>query len=480
MMLFTCATEKLSNQKKSGKESMRIFDYIEQSFSNLLKKKLRTLLTTFGVVIAIGALVSMFAFGEGIQKNVTDSFKELGLFNYIAVYSDSDRNRIEQADMDPDEQNEQTQNDRVPHSHSAAVLDDNFLQEVRKIEGVESAFPEIRFPALIRFREKEQFSIVQVMSAEVCKSELMKMRTGKPYGNDAEKSLIISDSLLRQMDIKDVETVLGEQIELSTLALDAKILNPVNIMSIMQGDRLPFNQESYTFTIVGVTEPMGFGGAVPIRSNAYIPPGPAEGMKKISLTSIRDFFEPPEKLKGYSAVAIKVASVKYIDSVKEQMEAKGLKTFELIDQLKEIKTAFIFMDMFLAAVAMIGITVASLGIINTMVMSVLERYKEIGIMKAVGASDKDVKKIFFFEAGLIGFLGGIFGLALGWAVSLLINQVVNYFLAKQAVSYVDYFSFPWWLCLGAVAFSILVSLAAGLYPAVRAAQVDPVVALRHD
>ena len=129
---------------------------------------------------------------------------------------------------------------------------------------------------------------------------------------------------------------------------------------------------------------------------------------------------------------------------------------------------------------MIGITLASLGIINTMVMSILERYKEIGIMKAIGASDKDVKKIFFFESGLIGFLGGVFGLALGWLVSMLINQVANHFLAKQGVPYVDYFSFPWWLCLGAVAFSILVSLAAGLFPALRAARIDPVVALRHD
>jgi len=252
------------------------------------------------------------------------------------------------------------------------------------------------------------------------------------------------------------------------------------MMSIMQGDKLPFSQESYSFTIVGVAERMGMGGFIPVRSDVYIPPGPAEGMKKISLTSIRDFFQPEEKLKGYSAVTIKVASVKYIDPIKEQMEAKGLKTFALIDQLKEIKTAFLFMDMFLAAVAMIGITVASLGIINTMVMSILERYREIGIMKAIGASDKDVKKIFFFESGMIGFLGGIFGLALGWFVSTVINQIANHFLAKQGVPYVNYFSFPLWLCLGAVAFSILVSLAAGLYPAVRAARVDPVVALRHD
>jgi len=459
---------------------MRISDYIEQSFSNLRKKKLRTFLTTFGVVIGIGALVSMFSFGKGVQKNVTDSFKEMGLFNYIAVYSASNRSRIEQAHTDPDEQHDQIQNEQVADLANSPMLDDNFLQEVREMKGVETAFPEIRFPALIKFREKEQFSIVQVMSADVCRSGLIKLRAGKAYIGDAENSLIINDSLLRRLDIKDVETVIGEKIEVSTLALDPKLLNPVNIMSIMQGEKLPFSQESYSFTIVGVAERMGMGGFIPVRSDVYIPPDPAEGMKKISLTNIRDFFKPAEKLKGYSAVTIKVASIKYIDSVKEQMEAKGLKTFALIDQLKEIKTAFIFMDMFLAAIAMIAITVSTLGIINTMVMSILERYREIGIMKAIGASDKDVKKIFFFESGMIGFLGGIFGLALGWVVSMVINQVANHFLAKQGVPYVNYFSFPWWLCLGAVLFSILISLAAGLYPALRAARVDPVVALRHD
>jgi putative ABC transport system permease protein len=138
------------------------------------------------------------------------------------------------------------------------------------------------------------------------------------------------------------------------------------------------------------------------------------------------------------------------------------------------------MNMFLFAVGMIAITVAALGIINTMVMSILERYKEIGIMKAVGASDGDVKKIFLFESGAIGFLGGVLGLLLGWMVSMLINQIINYFMVKQGAPYMDYFSFRWWVVSGAIVFSILISLAAGVYPTVRAARVDPVVALRHD
>ena len=151
-----------------------------------------------------------------------------------------------------------------------------------------------------------------------------------------------------------------------------------------------------------------------------------------------------------------------------------------MDQVEEIKTVFIFMDLFLFAVGMIAIVVASLGIINTMIMSILERYKEIGIMKAVGASNKDVKKIFLFESGVIGFMGGIFGLALGWIVSVIINLVINSIAVRQGVPDMNYFSFPWWLCLGAVVFSIFISLIAGIYPTLRAAKVDPVVALRHD
>jgi putative ABC transport system permease protein len=153
---------------------------------------------------------------------------------------------------------------------------------------------------------------------------------------------------------------------------------------------------------------------------------------------------------------------------------------ELVAKFDEIKKAFLLMDMFLFAVGMIAITVSALGIINTMIMSVLERYKEIGIMKAVGASDKDVRRVFLFESGMIGLLGGIFGLVLGWMVSILINQIANHFTARQGVPNMDYFSFPLWLCIGAVAFSITVSLIAGVYPTLRAARVDPVVALRHD
>ena len=165
---------------------------------------------------------------------------------------------------------------------------------------------------------------------------------------------------------------------------------------------------------------------------------------------------------------------------RKAIEQMGLHVFSISDQLEEIKRGFLIMDSLLGAVGTVALFVAALGIINTMVMSILERYKEIGIMKAVGACDSDVKKIFLFESGAIGLLGGVWGLALGWLMSMIINQIINYFMIKQGVPYMDYFSFRWWLCVGSIIFSIIISLTAGIDPTMRAARVDPVVALRHD
>jgi putative ABC transport system permease protein len=115
-----------------------------------------------------------------------------------------------------------------------------------------------------------------------------------------------------------------------------------------------------------------------------------------------------------------------------------------------------------------------------MVMSILERTREIGIMKAIGGSEGEIKTIFFVEAAVIGVAGAALGLVLGWCVTRVANLVVNVRILPEGEAAVNLFYFPAWLILGAVGFSVLVSLAAGLYPAFRAARIDPVEALRHD
>jgi putative ABC transport system permease protein len=465
---------------------MRISDYIGQACGNLWKKKLRTFLTTSGVVIGVGALVSMLAFGQGIQRNITDQFKKLDLFNYINVFAGGGPDRPGES-SDPDEdggrraEHRRRRGRRVPDANQPGPrLDAQALERMREIDGVEAAFPEMRFPAQIRLGGKEQFTLVQVLPADVCRSGLITLRSGTCYASNEPNELVISDSLLRRLDVKDPETAPGMKIEVATLTLDFSFTHLLQMVFVSGGQALPFARENYAFTVVGVAGRMGFMGPLPMQSDVLIPPGAAAKMRKLSLTSVWDLFAPSGGTASYSAVTVKVKSPQDVEPVKKEIESQGFRTFALMDQLGQMRIGFLIMDMILVAVGMIGITVASLGIVNTMVMSILERYREIGIMKAVGATDGDVQRIFLFESGAIGLLGGLFGLTLGWGVSTIINEVINVLMMRQSAPRMEYFSFPWWLCLGAIAFSILVSLIAGVYPTRRAARVDPVVALRHD
>lgn len=456
---------------------MRTSDYIEQAWANLWKKKLRTFLTTCGVVIGIGALVCMFAFGQGVQRNIKKQLAELELFNYITASVES-RSRRGRPQFDPDEV--PIERGPVPGAKRAEPLDAQAIKEIMQIPGVEAAFPEMRFPAQILLGDREQFTLVQVLPVNAFDSGLVTLRAGAPYATDEPNEAIVSDSMLRRLGERDPREAIGKTIDIRTLALDFSAANLLRMAFARGGSGLPITNRRYSFTIVGVAERMGMGGSLPIRSDIMVPPGPAEGMKKIELTSVWDLFGPGKETGTFSTVSVKVSSPTYIPAVEEKLRERGLHTFALMNQMDEMRTAFIIMDVFLLAIGMIGITVASLGIVNTMVMSILERYREIGIMKAVGATDGDVQKIFFFESGMIGLLGGVFGLLLARVVGFIINQVINGVASGRGVPFIQYFDFSWWLCLAAILFSIMVSLAAGIYPTLRAARVDPVVALRHD
>lgn len=454
---------------------MRIYDYMEQAFTNIRKRKLRTFLTTFGVVIGIGALVSMMAFGQGMQNKIRDQFKELGLMNYVTV---SPRGM---GMMDPDQPRRGPRSRRFGGQGEEAVkLNEEMLAKIGEIDGVEWVFPEVRFPATVRFNGEEKFSYIQALPLDACNSELVKLAYGKAFTEAEPNGLVISEGFLRSMDFNEPESAVGMQIEVGTLTIDINSLNPAMIGGMLGGGQMPFDTQGHFFTIVGVVKSSDFGGPGMLASDVFIPIEASEKMNKVEVTSIEDLFSKDDDEKTYSSARVKVSSVDKVDAVKEEIEKLKLGTFAIADMLKGIGIAFLLMDVFLFGISMIALTVASLGIVNTMVMSIMERYREIGIMKAIGAGDDDVKKIIFFETAVIGFAGGVFGLLLGWMVSMVINLVVNQILSRQGAPYMNCFSFPWWLCLGAIAFSIIVSLAAGIYPAIRASKVDPVVALRHD
>ena len=447
---------------------MRFSDAVGFALASLRKRRLRTFLTASGVMIGIGALVSMISFGKGMQKNITEAFTASDLFNTIMVMPRGTNLPTD----DPDGR-------RPPREKASgrpgAVLDDAAVTAIRRVPGVLSAYPDISFPALVSLEGEEEFRLVQVVPAEVAASKVVPVKWGRPYASDDEAGVIVSRAFARRLGATDPAAAVGKTLRITSISFD--------ITKTLSGGGLPVGRESYDFPVVGVTELSAFsdGGPGMGQNDVLLPPGPAGRIKKLPITSIWDAFRMTDGRLGYSAVSVKLGSLRDLEAVRARVREMGFSTFALADQFDEIKKAFYFMDMILAAVGMIAIVVAALGIVNTMVMSILERFREIGVMKAVGAGDGDIRRIFFFESGAIGLLGGAAGCVLGWATSLLINRIVNLYLQRQGgMPYIDYFAFPLWLFLGAMGFSLVVSLVSGIYPARRAARVDPVVALRHD
>jgi putative ABC transport system permease protein len=166
--------------------------------------------------------------------------------------------------------------------------------------------------------------------------------------------------------------------------------------------------------------------------------------------------------------------------VEDAIKRMGFTTFSLLDVTRNLRLLFAILDMLLGIFGSLALAVASLGIVNTLVMAILERRREIGVLKALGASNRDVRRLFFLEAGVMGLAGGIFGVGLGWAIGRAIHIGTTLYLKRQGVPSEDIWSVPWWLALGAIAFAVVVSLAAGIVPASRAAKLDPVEALRYE
>lgn len=277
------------------------------------------------------------------------------------------------------------------------------------------------------------------------------------------------------------DSIIGKSIKVISAVLDGSQF-AFNPMQFLMGSNRSFFGESVTeFEICGIHKRSSAFSENQFRGGIIAPMKAADNIPRLGFSSVWDLLGSAGKKEGsYSSFYVRVNRIADMKPARKTIEQMGLHVFSISDQLEEFKRGFLIMDSLLGAVGTVALFVAALGIINTMVMSILERTREIGIMKAIGGSKNEIRLIFFVEAATIGLIGALFGLILGWIVTRIANMIANSQFLPQGEPPVDFFYFPLWLILGAVVFSIVVSLAAALYPANRAARVDPVKALRHD
>lgn len=466
---------------------------ISLGFANLWRNRLRSFLTVLGVIIGIAALTSMVSFGTGMQKNVEDTFADNDLFTSMTITSQEvDIEGMMQQAVEVDT----AQKEIIP-------LNDSLITIIKGIEGVITVFPEISFVVKLGLMDQSTSTnvkaIPETMSGFKPYNDLL---AGDFFDSDSSDQIIIKWETLKRLNViaeteeypqtlteKDslngvriisADSVIGMKIKVITAKANIPALPLGGLLNMASNSYEPFREDTSEFVISGILKRSSNFGGDAFSGGIIVPIKTAEKIPRTNFTSIWNFFSKKKNKGDYNSLYVRVDDIEDLKFVKEKIIAMGLNVVSVGDQLKEIRRVFMIMDAILGAIGTIALIIASLGIINTMIMSILERTREIGIMKAIGGSEWDIRKIFFVEASAIGLIGAVFGLIFGWIVSRVANYVVNVSLMPDGEEAVNLFYFPLWLILGAIGFSLIVSLMAGLYPANRAARINPVEALRHD
>jgi putative ABC transport system permease protein len=496
---------------------MKAQDMLELAGRNLREALLRSALTTLGISVGIASLVAMLSLGIGLQNLATRRLARSGLFDTVVVYSA----RFGRSEFRSPRSEARTSD--TGHRTSEAeprVLDEDARKEITRLPNVLEVYPEIRFAAELRYNGQPHFSTVAGLASSARGSEALEGLEGRFFaGQHAEEailqaefarelatppnSLIGREIVLRYAEQGTLEEKTSTQRTQRNLAREGTEKGP-RIEGTMQkaegggtGSQLvqaqagaPLSPGPWGFSVVrqekklrvvGIVESEP-GGALrgPARARAFIPLELAESLRPLQSLNLLDAMRTTSTTSTYQALVVRVSGPAQVRSAEDAIKRLGFSTFSLLDATQNLRRFFAVLDLFLGMFGSLALAVASLGIVNTLVMAILERRREIGIMKALGASDADVKGLFFAEAGAMGFVGGLAGVTLGWAIGRVINFGTNLYLRRQELPPETIWWVPWWLVVGAITFAVLVSLVAGLYPAARAAKLDPVQALRYE
>jgi putative ABC transport system permease protein len=383
-----------------------------------------------------------------------------------------------------------------PTPGESRVLDEAASKEIEHLPNVVEAYPDIRFISELRYEDKPHLTMISALPGSAKSNDAFEGMQGRFFSSDMAAEVILQKSFAEELLGKTpprggpepsvaelAKPLLGKELTMryaqrsvSQATPDMRGSSEVNIAeaaySVISREQI--------LKIVGVADldPESMRG--PTRAKVFLPLQLAQGLHVMQPTDLREISRAASDQPVYSSVSARVKSPAQIQAVEDAIKKMGFRTFSLLDASQSLRTFFKVLDLFLGIFGSLALAVASIGIVNTLVMAILERRREIGVMKAIGASDSDVKKLFFAEAGAMGVLGGVVGVALGWTIGRVINLGTNLYLKSQSLPPDNFWAVPWWLVAAAILFSFLVSLVSGLYPAARAARLDPVEALRYE
>ena len=453
---------------------MKAGDLGELALRNLREAVLRNSLTTLGVAVGVASLVAMLSLGVGLQELATRRLSNSGLFDTVIVTARRNMQGMRRPAANP------------VGAKPERALDDDARSEFARLPNVLEVYPQMRFPTEVRYNGNPYSTIVAGVPDSARGNGSYEGIQGSFFSGPNADEAILQIEFAKDLS-EQTATLIGK--DLVVRYAERQALAPQNeagngsATNAVDGGAGGFSivPREKKLRIVGIveTEPAaGFGGFGSGR--LLIPLELASALRAAQVNDLREAVRATTGKPAYASLTVRAKSPAQVEAIETAIKSMGFGTFSLLDATRNLRLFFTIFDLLLAIFGSLALAVATLGIINTLVMAILERRREIGILKALGAADRDVKQLFFVEAGVMGLFGGVLGVGFGWFIGRALTWGTNIYLHRQNLPSAHVFSVPWWLVLGAIVFAVGVSLAAGLYPATRAARLNPVEALRYE
>lgn len=387
---------------------------------NLLGRKLRTFLTILGVAISVGFVCLLMAFSYGMQRAATEQIASGDTLKNIDVSNGSSK---------------------------LVDLDNTAVNNIKGFSEVAKVYPQVALAGDAQVDESKSDGVVYGNDNDLLNIIKPNMTSGRLYTQDASESVVLNTTFARKLTNDAPETLVGRTIGIRLVLRNDLFTDSAAKTQI----------QSIKAVVTGITD----DGNTPYM---FVP------LKTITSLNVD----------RYSSLKVQLKSADDVEKVKSQIEFMGFKVSAVKDTIDQVNQFFQVFQIILVSVGAISVIMATLGIFNTMTISLIEKTREVGLMKILGVKKVYIRRIFMAEALIIGLIGG----SIGVVSSVAIGQAINYMLYTMAVGSgnvaVNIMYFPVLLVLLIMIISVLVSLLAGLYPARRTTRISPLDALRYE
>jgi putative ABC transport system permease protein len=438
---------------------MKPRDLLRLVWSNLNRMRGRAIMTAMGVLIGTAAIVVLIALASGLRENSIGSMDQFGPLNQITVMPGAFFRVFGGGSV-------------TTTSEEGGRLTPRALERIAQMEGVDAVTPyeQLVFPVTLKLNRLIGSATLTGISRYAVRDLNMEMAQGT--GALGNWTVIVGSKVGESFVDPRRRTSMasGEAIDLYGQTLTVQMTRPGE-------DGRPVTR-TVRLRVGGVLAPRGGSDDYAIFMSLE---------DADDLTAWYTGQRPNRRIDGYSQAIVVVNDPALELRVEQQLLEDGYFAFSARSTLQQINILFGVIQGVFGGIGAIALIVAAIGIANTMIMSILERTREIGLMKAVGATNRDVMLVFISEAGAIGLLGGIGGIIFGVVAAKIIDLIAQAYINAQiatsgatASEPISIAVIPLWLLVFAVVFSLIVGLASGIYPALRAVQLNPVTALKYE